>query len=122
MRKSPVAAVIGIALLGYGAYSIITEGLGAAIIPLIIGAGLTYVAFASGRTPLLIFGHLLIVLGCMLLTMGLYTLPQSPPTIGDIFGRPLFWGLISIFGGICTIYHGFCNCIRLRREKADAAG
>ena len=118
MRKSPVTAIIGVALFGYGVFSLVTEGIGAAIIPLVIGAGLAYVAFASGRMPLLIFGHVLVVLGCLLITAGVYLLPQSSPTLRDIFGRPLFWGLISVFGGVCTIYHGFCGCIRSRRKDA----
>jgi hypothetical protein len=122
MRRNLATAILGIALFGYGLFSTITEGLGGGLIPMIIGAALTYMAFTSGRTPLLVFGHLLVVLGCMLVTMGLYTLPQSGPTFGDIFGRPLFWGLISIFGGICTIYHGFCNCIRSRTRQTDGAG
>ena len=39
----------------------------------------------------------------------------------DGLGRPLVWGLISIFGGICTIFHGFCRCIRSRCERTEEA-
>ncbi|MCD4650759.1 MAG: hypothetical protein K8S56_03110 [Candidatus Cloacimonetes bacterium] len=63
---------------------------------------------------LILFGHLLIVLGCFLTTWGLHLLNIKMPNVLYIFLRPLFWGLISIFGGICSIYHGFCRCVGSR--------
>ena len=47
--------------------------------------------------------------------MDVYIVPVSQPTPAHILGRPLFWGLFSILGGICAIFHGFCSCIGNRR-------
>ncbi|MBN2565799.1 MAG: hypothetical protein JXB46_08815 [Candidatus Eisenbacteria bacterium] len=77
-----------------------------------MGAALTFLAFHEGRVALIVFGHVCIVIGCALVAWGVYLLPYSEPTLGQVFTRPLFWGLISIFGGICSNYHGFCRCVR----------
>jgi hypothetical protein len=47
-----------------------------------------------------------------MITWGIYLLPYSKPTLTHILSFPLFWGFISLFGGICANYHGFCQCIR----------
>ncbi|TET23391.1 MAG: hypothetical protein E3J78_02305, partial [Candidatus Cloacimonadota bacterium] len=62
-----------------------------------------------------IFGHACIVLGCFLITWGLYLLPYAKPTVLHVLTRPLFWGSFSLLGGICANFHGFCQCIR--RQK-----
>ncbi|MBN1352290.1 hypothetical protein JXJ21_23035 [candidate division KSB1 bacterium] len=82
------------------------------LVPLLIGGALCYVGFSKNRIATLVFGHTCIVVGCFLVTWGLYLLPVSKPIFSHIIGRPLFWGLFSIFGGVCANYHGFCNCIR----------
>lgn len=52
----------------------------------------------------LIVGHILLVIGCYFTAWGIYLVPKSSPTLKDIFARPLFWGLIIIFGGLCFIF------------------
>lgn len=64
------------------------------------------------NVPLLVFGHACLVLGCFLITWGIYLLPVSSPTLIHIFTRPLFWGLFSLLGGVCANYHGFCRCVQ----------
>ena len=59
-----------------------------------------------------IFGHSCIVLGCFLFTWGMYLLPVSEPTLVGILTKPFFWGLFSIFGGICANVHSYCKCIQ----------
>ncbi|MBN2416067.1 hypothetical protein JXO52_09505 [bacterium] len=59
---------------------------------------------------------MLVVSGCLLVTWGIYLLPVSRPVLAHIIFRPLFWGLVTIFGGICAIYHGFCRCV-MKTEK-----
>lgn len=66
---------------------------------------------AYPRRAFAIFGHLGIVVGCYLFTWGIYLLPSSSPTPIGIFTRPLFWGLFSIFGGICALVHSRCRCV-----------
>lgn len=51
----------------------------------------------------IVLGHLLVIGGCYLVTWGINLLPVSNPTFAGILSRPLFWGLIAIFGGICAI-------------------
>lgn len=93
---------------------------------LIIGAGLLVITFYKNRYAQVIFGHLTIVAGCMLTTAGLLYIPLMAEgikaggyqiTLAHIFGMPLFWGMFSIFGGICAIYHGFCRCIRCKTNQ-----
>ncbi|MCF7858519.1 MAG: hypothetical protein K9N07_04230 [Candidatus Cloacimonetes bacterium] len=77
--------------------------------------------FMKNRYGQIIFGHLAIVAGCMLVTAGIYYVPMIAESVKAnngqipillIFAMPLFWGFFSIFGGICAIYHGFCRCVR----------
>jgi len=66
----------------------------------------------KNRAALLLFGHACIVLGCLLITWGVYLLPVSRPVLSHILTRPLFWGLFSLMGGVCANFHGFCRCVR----------
>lgn len=109
--NSWVTVILGAFLLVMGVLSSASGGLTAGIIPFFIGLALMYMGWRGGRIATLIFGHITIILGCYMVTWGIYLLPHSDPTAAHIFGRPLFWGLISIFGGICANYHGFCKCI-----------
>ncbi|MHC4461048.1 MAG: hypothetical protein ACYS6W_03735 [Planctomycetota bacterium] len=108
--KRPVTAVLGFLVISMGAAFIVYWHYFTGFIPCLIGLSLIYLAFRPSRGAVIIFGHLLLVTGCLLVTWGVYLLPYSKPTLAHIFGRPLFWGLFSILGGICVIYHGFCRC------------
>jgi len=111
MRVNIPNTIVGVLLVGFGIFVLVQgSGLGG-IVPLLIGASLLYLGFRPGRTALILFGHACIVTGCILVTWGIYLLPHSEPVWQHIIFRPLFWGLISIFGGICATYHGFCNCV-----------
>ncbi|MGB3480308.1 MAG: hypothetical protein WBB67_14260 [bacterium] len=110
--QSWVGLVFGFVLGIIGVLGLIFFDRLAGLIPLMVGIGLVYLNWRGGRAGLVVFGHVCIVLGCFLVTWGLYLLPYSKPTILHIVARPLFWGLFSIFGGICANYHGFCNCVR----------
>ncbi|MCD4828946.1 MAG: hypothetical protein K8R90_05900 [Candidatus Cloacimonetes bacterium] len=78
-------------------------------------------AFIPGRGTTIFIGHLFVVTGCFLITWGIYLLPVSEPILSHILLRPLFWGLICLFGGICAIYHGFCRCVVSRSENTKNA-
>ena len=119
MPKNPVGAVLGVVLLAFGIFILVRHGGLGGVVPTLIGASLLYLGYRPGRVATLVFGHTCVVVGSLLVTWGIYLLPYSEPIWQHIIFRPLFWGLISIFGGICAIYHGFCKCIRL---KAGAAG
>ncbi len=110
--KKPVSFILGIILILFGLFLIVATGKFTGLLPAIIGSSLIYIGLKPGRNSTLIFGHLLVVTGCILITWGIYLLPHSKPIIEHIFFRPLFWGLFSIFGGICAIFHGFCRCIQ----------
>ncbi len=83
----------------------------------LIGLALIYTGWKRDRKAMVILGHACIVVGAYLITWGLYLLPVSTPSLMGIVGRPLFWGLFCLFGGICAIFHGFCNCVRNFRCK-----
>jgi hypothetical protein len=110
--NSVITLILGLVLAAFGIYLIIGKINAGGIIPLIVGGSLIYLGWRGGRTGVIIFGHACIIVGCMLITLGIYLLPYSQPTILHVFTRPLFWGLFSVFGGICANYHGFCSCIR----------
>jgi hypothetical protein len=110
-----VGLILGFLLVCLGILLLVVSTGPGAIIPLLVGAGLVFLNWRGGRTGNIIFGHACIVLGCFLVTWGIYLLPYSNPTLLHIFTRPLFWGLFSIFGGICANYHGFCACVRAEK-------
>ena len=112
MPKNPVGAVLGLVLLALGIFALVRYGGLGGVVPVLIGASLVYLGYRPGRVATLVFGHTCVVVGSLLVTWGIYLLPYSEPVWQHIIFRPLFWGLISIFGGICAIYHGFCRCIR----------
>lgn len=107
-----VGFILGIVFVVMGILLLVSHsGLGG-LIPLFIGASLCFLGWRGDRVALVVFGHTCIVLGCILITWGIYLLPYSQPTLSHIFFRPLFWGLFSLMGGICANYHGFCKCVR----------
>jgi len=112
MPKNLTGAIVGLVLFAVGVFALVSGGGTGSIVPVLIGASLIYLGYRPGRVALLVFGHACIVVGCYLVTWGVYLLPHSQPVWQHIILRPLFWGLISIFGGICANYHAFCNCIR----------
>lgn len=93
---------------------ILSHSLGG-VIPLLVGAGLMFLGWFPGRTGLVVFGHACIVLGCVLVTWGIYLVPVAKPDLAHVLTWPLFWGLISILGGICANFHGFCSCVRKQK-------
>jgi hypothetical protein len=112
MRRNPVGITVGLLLVAFALYTLIIHGGIGGLTPLLIGASLVYLGVKPGRTALIVFGHACVVAGCVLFTWGIYLLPYSQPVWQHIIFRPLFWGMISIFGGICANYHGFCRCVR----------
>jgi len=107
--RSLITVILGALIIIFGIF--LTAKIGC-VIPIFIGAGLCYLGWFGGRTATIVLGHIFVVVASYLITWGLYMLPYCKPTPAYIFGRPLFWGFISLFGGICTIYHGFCGCFR----------
>ncbi len=111
--KRPVAFISGMVLFILGVISLMsTKNPGSSFIPFLIGASLVYLGWRGGRAALVIFGHTCIILGAFLITWGVYLLPSFKPVFSHIVGGPLFWGFISMMGGVCANYHGFCNCVR----------
>lgn len=115
--KAPVAFGLGVFLTILGGIGIAITNIPAEIIPLFIGFSLIYLGLKGTRIATVVFGHITVACGCFLITYGLYLLPYAKPTIAYIFGMPLFWGFICLLGGICAIYHGFCNCVRCPKKE-----
>ncbi|MEO0115900.1 MAG: hypothetical protein ABIK93_10595 [candidate division WOR-3 bacterium] len=65
--KSLVTLILGILLFLFGIFLLVLADL-FGVIPLLIGASLFYLGWRGGRTPLVIFGHTCIVVGCLLVT------------------------------------------------------
>lgn len=85
----------------------------------IIGLALIYTGWTGGRRAMIILGHSCIVVGAYLITWGLYLLPVSQPTLMGILGKPLFWGMFCMGGGVCAIFHGFCHCVRSFKSEIE---
>jgi len=109
---SLITLILGIILAILGAFALLFNGSIGGVILLLIGVSLCYLGWRGGRKALIVFGHACIVVGCILITWGIYLLPYSKPTLLHVFTRPLFWGFFCLLGGICANYHGFCKCIR----------
>ncbi len=115
-----IGMILGLGLLAYGAYHLIIGMYLWAIIKILIGSGLIISKFVKSRYGTIIFGHITVVAGMILLTAGIYYVPMIAKQIektGElkilyIFAMPLFWGFFATLGGICAIYHGFCKCVR----------
>jgi len=124
MRKGWINVAVGALLVGLSVFSFVGQGMDiGSVVPLIIGASLIYLGLRpASRGAIILFGHACIVVGCMLVTWGIYLLPYSEPVWQHIFMRPLFWGLISIFGGVCANYHGFCRCVGGSAGQPGACG
>jgi len=110
--RGVVGFILGIILVVLGIILLVSGNGVAGVIPLLIGGALGFLGWRGDRVALIVFGHTCIVLGCVLITWGIFLLPYSKPILSHIFFRPLFWGLFSLMGGICANYHGFCQCIR----------
>lgn len=119
MKPSRIKVALGIVLIGFGIFLYAKVLNMAGIVPVIIGGTLIYQAFNQGRVAILIFGHILVVVGAYLITWGILLLPHSSPTIAHIFARPLFWGIFSLMGGICAIFHGFCRCVTKQVDQFE---
>jgi hypothetical protein len=115
LAKRIITASLGCLVIALGV-TLRVNGFEAFFVPLTIGCCLVYLGWRPSRVATIVFGHVTIVVGCFMVTWGIYLLPYSKPTVAHIFGRPLFWGMFAIFGGICAIYHGFCRCVM----KSDA--
>jgi uncharacterized membrane protein HdeD (DUF308 family) len=119
MKPSKINAALGIVLIGIGIFLFVKAASMAGIVPVLVGGTLIYQAFNRGRVATLIFGHILVVVGAYLITWGILLLPHSQPAIAHIFGRPLFWGIFSLMGGICAIFHGFCRCVTKQVDQFE---
>ena len=108
--------ILGIILFVLGIVALIIYGSTVGLIPLLFGGSLASLGWRESRTALLVFGHTSVVIGVAMITWGIYLLPYSKPTLLHIVARPLFWGFVALLGGICSIYHGFCRCIRTQKQ------
>jgi hypothetical protein len=122
--QGPITLTIGISLVALGAWGAVVSRSAHAVVPLLIGCALVYLGWRGGRTATVVLGHALVVMGAYMITWGIYLLPHSEPIPAHVLGRPLFWGFITLLGGICAIYHGFCDCVMARvacRRRPDAS-
>jgi len=110
--RSLITVILGMVLALLGLVTLMVYSSATGAIPLLVGGSLVYLGWCGGRTATLVFVHTTIVIGCAMITWGIYLLPYSKPTLAHIFACPLFWGFISLFGDIYANYHGFCSCIR----------
>jgi hypothetical protein len=119
MKPSTITGSLGLILIGLGIFMLVKGVSTGAVIPVLIGGALLYLAIRGGRVATLVFGHTCIVVGAYMITWGMLLLPLSHPTMTNIFGRPLFWGIFSLMGGVCAIFHGFCHCVTKQVEQFE---
>ena len=119
MKPSRITIGLGVVLCALGIWGIVSFSDIAGIIPVLIGASLIFLGVNRSRIGTLVFGHVCIVTGAYLITWGILLLPYSQPTLAHIFGRPLFWGIFSLMGGVCAIFHGFCRCVTKQIDQFE---
>jgi hypothetical protein len=119
MKPSRITGALGVVLIVLGVLGLTGSLSIAGIVPLLIGGSLVYLAISRSRVATLVFGHTVVVVGAYLITWGILLLPYSEPKMAHIFGRPLFWGIFSLMGGICAIFHGFCRCVTKQAEQFE---
>ena len=119
MKPSRITAGLGVILVALGIFGFVSSRSIAGFVPLLIGGSLIYLSINRGRIATLIFGHTCIVVGAYLITWGILLLPYSEPKMAHIFARPLFWGIFSLMGGICAIFHSFCRCVTKQVEQFE---
>lgn len=107
------------ALIALGIWAIASTSTLGVVVPLVIGASLVYLAISRSRVGTLVFDHACIVVGAYLITWGVLLLPNSEPDLVGILGRPLFWGIFSLMGGVCAIFHGFCKCVTRQSDQFE---
>ncbi|HOW45337.1 MAG TPA: hypothetical protein PK919_09215 [Candidatus Aminicenantes bacterium] len=112
--------VIGVAAFFLGAVQIARGGTGLGALTMVAGAALAYIGFRGGRLALLLFGHGAVIAGCYLAAWGLTLPPLAKPEAADILGRPLFWGLFAIGGGVCAILQACGSRFAGRGERPPA--
>jgi hypothetical protein len=111
MKPSRITAGLGVVLIAVAILMFVKGAGTGAFIPLLVGGSLIYLAINKGRIATLVFGHTCILVGAYLVAWGIQLPAISNQTALHIVGRPLFWGIFSIMGGICAIFHGFCRCV-----------
>lgn len=119
MKPSRITGGLGVVLIALGILGIISSQSMTGVIPLVIGSALVFLALKPGRVATLVFGHSCIVVGAYMITWGILLLPYSEPKMMHVFGRPLFWGIFSLMGGVCAIFHGFCRCVNKQFEQFE---
>lgn len=119
MKPSRINIGLGIILAGMGIFGFIKGAGIVGLVPLLIGASLIYLGFNRTKVATLVFGHVCILIGAYLITWGILLLPHSDPKMAHIFGRPLFWGIFCLMGGICAIFHGFCRCVTKQTDEFE---
>jgi hypothetical protein len=123
--QSILVLALGICLTIFGLFVIVRSGLLGGIIPLVIGLSLCYLGWRGGRTPLVVFGHACIVVGCLLITWGVYLVPHSQPTLLYTFTRPrLLYLVVSVlismhFVGVCGAKNNGEESEHYPEEKKD---
>jgi hypothetical protein len=68
--------------------------------------------WTTHRRFTVLVGHIVVAIGAFVTAYAVYQIPfiEIKPSILEVAGLPLFWGIFCILGGICMINHGHCNC------------
>ena len=119
MKPSRINIALGIVLAGFGIFGFVKGAGLVGLVPFLIGASLIYLGINRTKVATLVFGHVCILIGAYLITWGILLLPHSDPKMAHIFGRPLFWGIFCLMGGICAIFHGFCRCVTKQTDEFE---
>ncbi len=122
--KAPITVAIGAFVT---VLSLVQWGLTGAPVRFIgIGIGLFFVVFGwfvgwtTHRRFTVLLGHLALTAGALVTAWALYQLPflTKAPDLIEVLDLPLFWGIFTIFGGVCMIQHGSCACCIRQHNRA----
>ncbi|HUI93021.1 MAG TPA: hypothetical protein VLX68_12305 [Chitinivibrionales bacterium] len=123
--KSPVTFFIGLFVLVLCAVQFALSLDPVRIIGVAVGAFFLifgwFIGWTRSRTFTLVLGHAAVAIGCLVVAYAIYQLPsvRTAPNLLNVLDLPLFWGLLTMFGGYCMITHGYCNCCIRQNESKD---
>ncbi|MBL8027580.1 MAG: hypothetical protein JNL74_14260 [Fibrobacteres bacterium] len=122
--KARITFFIGIIVTMINIIQFAIEPSAGRIIGIIVGLFVAIIGWKIGWTThrrfTILIGHIAVTIGAFVTAYGIYQVPfiSVQPTAIQVLDLPIFWGLFTIFGGICMISHGHCNCtIRMHNEN-----
>jgi hypothetical protein len=121
--RAPITFAIGLAVALLGTGQFLFDHSPIRLLTVVLGLFFLVFGWLVGWTRFrgftILLGHLAITAGCLVTAYAIYQIPgmKTAPTLLEVLDLPLFWGLFTLFGGVCMIQHGSCACCIRRHDR-----